>query len=317
MVVAGKRTADEAGLNSRYPLELRDAPIKERLAVRPLNLRPGRTPRALAVHAPGVPDSVQTALADTLGADVADLVMEKSFAAAVEAAEAEEEAALTAEGQWRQWHAWTASRICYSSLEASTAGRGGGGLCTRCRLAWYATAAAQRDHWPLHKLVCALPNLAKNGRMESGACVAAPTASLGRGNPNADTAAIVYRLAHLLKTDQVDHAGDVGMRLHSFARGMMAGYPEEAWELLWAVPGMPQVLLSEPLLSRSSVRRSRIERSVGRAPTLDEEYEHELDPYGDKVLANTAYCTTTCCSAPPLRRSRPECVQRTMAPVQS
>lgn len=296
-VVAGGRVAE----SGRYPVELHDEKGGERLAVRlavrPHNLRPGAPPSPLSSPAPAespaasaespaasaaaAADSVEAALADTLGADVAGLVLEKSFAAAVEAADAEAEKELTAEGQWRQWHLWTTTRVCYATLEAATPGTAGGGLCARCRLAWYATASAQRAHWPFHKKVCGVPKLARVGAMESSACVAELQRTLSLGTPNADTAAVMYRLGHLLKTGGADDADDVGFQLHGFARGLMARYPEQAWEYLWAVPGMPQLMLSEPLLSRSSMRRELIERAVGRAAMPDEEDEFELE-LGDR-----------------------------------
>ena len=305
-VVAGERTGGELGPGSRYPVELRDlarpdVPSCERLAVRPVNLRPGQPPGALSgddASSPNKcpndgspdpsrskPDSVESALTDTLGADVAGLVLEKTFASAVAAVDAEiaeEEADDAGGGQWRAWHEWIAQRVCYGSLLAGKDGTGGG-LCMRCRVAWYSSPAEQRAHWAVHKKVCVPPDLAKVGSMDSATCVSRLMAALRRSPPPADTAALVYRLGHLLKTDQVDEAGDLGMKLHGFARGVMAAYGTEQWEILWAVPGWPQVMLHEPLLASGLLRRARVERAIGRAPTAEEEEEHDLErAYGDK-----------------------------------
>ena len=71
--------------------------------------------------------------------------------------------------------------------------------------------------------------------------------------PTVDTAAIIYRLGYLLKTQQVEDAADVGLRIHTLARSINSmrsrERPDEpddellgAFHLvLWAVPGMPQV----------------------------------------------------------------------------
>ena len=287
-VIGGRQTAEEFGPDTRYPVSLGDA-SGERIAVRPHNLRPGRPPAVLAAPAaapaPAAADaaSVQAALEDGLGPDVAGLVMEKALAATVEGVDAEMAKELEDDGQWKQWHEWLSRRVCHYSLEERGAeGGGGGGLCARCRVVWYASAQAQRAHWPVFKRVCRAPDLAKIGRMDAAACVAALARSLGQAAPDADVAAVLYRLGHLLKTNQAEDSGDIGYQMHGLARGVAARYASESWELLWAVPGMPQVMLNEPLLKRSLVRRGRVEAAMGREATADEEFEYDLDPWGDR-----------------------------------
>jgi hypothetical protein len=213
-----------------------------------------------------------------------------SFASAVASADAQAEAEGSTEGQWAAWRSWTdaGARICYETLtresvlpEASST-QAGGGLCARCRTAWYSTREAQRAHWHIHKRVCAPPNLSKVGTMDSHECLRALSTAFRGKTFSADMAAILHRLGVLLKSLQAEDAGEIGMAIHTLGRNVAARYDAETWAELWAVPGMPHTLLTEPLLRASLVRRERIVAAVGREPTMDETFEHGLDGYGDQ-----------------------------------
>ena len=76
----------------------------------------------------------------------------------------------------------------------------------------------------------------------------------------------------------------IGFMLHTIARSL-GSVPEETLvpqlALLWAVPGMPQVLLLETLLNKTTARRADIERMLRRKLTSDEKYEHDLKGHDD------------------------------------
>eukprot|EP00961_Rhodomonas_salina_P112545 1514285-Rhodomonas_salina.1 len=65
--------------------------------------------------------------------------------------------------------------------------------------------------------VCGVPDLEQVGAMSAKRCVHALRVQL-RGRPSKDTEAIMYRLAHLLRTEGDDmedpDSGDIGMMVH-------------------------------------------------------------------------------------------------------
>ena len=183
-IVVGPRTG--SGATTRYPLAPRPpdgAPYEARdaILVRPANMRPGAPPKPLPTpsaatdkaakkaaqcdtpppkpvttpvtapappkEAPAAPASdVDSALREAFGADVGGLISTKAFAAIV--ADVDAKAKEAKEDQWAEWKRWIKDeRMCYVSFEPEGNG-GGGGLCSRCKHAWYSSRSAQApsDH---------------------------------------------------------------------------------------------------------------------------------------------------------------------------
>ena len=143
--------------------------------------------------------------------------------------------------------------MCYASLVWRAPGGADaawGGKCSRCGLASYTSREAQRAHWKVHKQVCGKPDLARVGAMDAAQCVAA-LQPMVIGSLGKDSAAVIYRLGVLLKSGEVEGAEGVGMAIHTLARafGPDEGRMAAAHARLWAVPGMPQLLLREPHLA--------------------------------------------------------------------
>jgi len=89
--------------------------------------------------------------------------------------------------------------------------------------------------------------------MNSTKCINALTKDLGGNGPTKNTAAIIHRLGHLLLDNEtVEDPENIGTELHTMTRifGLDRALTENFYKRLWAAPGMSQVLLNEPLLSR-------------------------------------------------------------------
>ena len=213
-----------------------------------------------------------------------------------------EASARTRDGQWSDWHVCLSShQFCYdTALSCSEVGAAekeaaGGGRCTKCHAAWYATRASQKKHWPFHKAVCGQPDLAKVGAYSAAQCVKyINDCVIGHRATGLtpDGAAVLYRLGHLLKTMQAEEASDVGMEIHSVARGLMAKNSERFWLEVWAVPGMPSLLLGEPLRARSTLRRQRLEAASAASPNskLSDADASKKDKFVEQDTGAMEYC---------------------------
>ena len=174
---------------------------------------------------------------------------------------AEVEAALSAPSVQR----------CYADPNEMVQGTG---KCSKCKTVRYRNKEAQRQHWKVHKKYCCPPDLDAVATMDARACVAHLQSALTR--PTKDTAVVIHRLGWLLYHDQVDDASDIGFQIHTMTRMYLPNEQVAAaiYSSLWAVPGMVQVLLGAPLLSRSVKERDDM-----RAEAAAE--GREVDPNDD------------------------------------
>lgn len=159
------------------------------------------------------------------------------------------------------------------------------GRCSKCSRAFYFNKEAQKAHWNLHKQVCGVPDLDEVAQMDAAACVAALRMQLC-GAFSKDTALVIHRLGYLLVQGEVENADEVGYEIHTMTRItlMSEAQAEQYYSTLWAVPGMVQVLLAAPLLSRTTLQMEALEvaaEAEGREVSEMEHYELEMQRYSD------------------------------------
>jgi hypothetical protein len=126
--------------------------------------------------------------------------------------------------------------------------------CGKCKIARYASREDQMAHWPVHKLVCGVPDVARVQQLDIEECLAHVRMALA-GHATKDTTEIFKRVRHLMEEKDTGNIelGDIGLELHTMTR--LVNVPEEEvvqrYARLWAVPGMPEYLLTEPMTSRA------------------------------------------------------------------
>lgn len=128
--------------------------------------------------------------------------------------------------------------------------------------------------------------------MSAQTCVQALSVQL-TCQPSKDTSAIMYRLGRLLLTnaeecEEEDIASVIGLQLHGISR--FCGPPETVMRTLysrvWAVPGMPQLLLRWPLLSHTRLK-TQAKQSGNESSPVD--FMEELMMHDDTGAEEFAY----------------------------
>jgi hypothetical protein len=119
--------------------------------------------------------------------------------------------------------------------------------CSRCKMMWYQDRDAQKAHWKKHKQTCSVVSDEEQTRIASltldasFASLKNSLLSLQRGGPEAYY--IIRRIQQLI-IEGDPGAGDMGMELHTFARGIIF-HPQNVMRDILARPGMVQLLLAD------------------------------------------------------------------------
>lgn len=123
--------------------------------------------------------------------------------------------------------------------------------CSRCKLTFYNSRAAQRSHWPVHKVTCSAPDTIFVATLSLAACIEQLQASLINVHTcNGNTVLLLRRVRALIESGEGREPGLTVEPFEGITAHAMAGHQAGIYySLLWAVPGMADYLLNEPLSS--------------------------------------------------------------------
>jgi hypothetical protein len=119
--------------------------------------------------------------------------------------------------------------------------------CSRCKMIWYQDRDAQKAHWKKHKQSCSVVSDEEQARIASltlDASFASLKNSLLSLRPGGPEAYHIIRRIQQLIEEGDPGAGDMGMELHTFARGIIF-HPQNVMRDILARPGMVQLLLAD------------------------------------------------------------------------
>lgn len=152
-------------------------------------------------------------------------------------------------------------KICYSTFET------GDGLirCEGCKCAWYASEELRKSHEYLHLENCLVPDYNDIATLSGTQCMDLIEKTFKRRKCDGNTAAVFLRLFQYiqgLSSDEiVDESVDTGkvvewgVTLHGCTRPWMPNnLLSTYYEQMWALPGMPQLLLYASTHSSSYIR---------------------------------------------------------------
>ncbi|KAJ8603702.1 hypothetical protein CTAYLR_000176 [Chrysophaeum taylorii] len=154
--------------------------------------------------------------------------------------------------------------------------------CGRCRETYYVSRAAQRAHWPLHKMSCRLVGPAERemiGELDISRCWERFEALIVRARPDATMALLLKQLRRCYDAGQDDDR-DVETRSHAVMRNINFQIDTSVVAMLWAAPGMTDLLLwGDDLLNEDLRNRRRIFPPEGRLPYDEENLTDEESRY--------------------------------------
>ena len=126
--------------------------------------------------------------------------------------------------------------------------------CSKCRLNYYCSKAAQKSHWSVHKKTCGSLESsveAKTNQSNMTLCLSLLKRQLSTDDFDATTVVLMKRIRILVEQQSTEENMEVGMTLHNFIRVLYRSdkQKEEHYNLLWSAPGMTNYLLNEVLLT--------------------------------------------------------------------
>jgi hypothetical protein len=152
--------------------------------------------------------------------------------------------------------------------------------CSRCNMMWYQDRDAQKAHWKDHKQGCSVASDEEQTRIAS-LTLDASLASLKRsiltrhgGGPEAYYT--IRRIKQLIEEGDPG-SGDMGMELHTFARGIIF-HPQNVMRDIMARPGMVQLLLADDdalLNQKTKLLKKLGPQYNGKLPT-DSYIQHQI-----------------------------------------
>eukprot|EP01006_Ploeotia_vitrea_P006888 TRINITY_DN15159_c0_g1_i1.p1 TRINITY_DN15159_c0_g1~~TRINITY_DN15159_c0_g1_i1.p1 ORF type:complete len:417 (+),score=25.64 TRINITY_DN15159_c0_g1_i1:36-1286(+) len=175
-----------------------------------------------------------------------------------------------------------ANRYCYSCFKRLAKLQ----QCSKCKIAVYCDSQCQKENWRFHKRSCS----------DSAECASRPSDS---GNKLIETLQETRLMpsprlvAHLLAIrsqifadEQPSEIDEWGFELHTLTRVYLNSEAEANtyYRLLWAVPGMPELLLNDPVVP-DSMRRAK----------EDDDSDYDCDhkaPYNWSFLLFNLLCRT-------------------------